>query len=63
MASHRDIGEIRDGWVYVIDRKKDVIVTSGFKVMPREVEEVLHLHPGIDEAVVVGLPDEYRESG
>ena len=55
-----DIGEIRDGWVYVIDRKKDVIVTSGFKVMPREVEEVLHLHPGVDEAVVVGLPDEYR---
>ncbi|MCG3109347.1 4-hydroxybutyrate--CoA ligase 2 [Metallosphaera sp. J1] len=55
-----DVGEIRDGWVYVIDRKKDVIVTSGFKVMPREVEEVLHLHPGVDEAVVVGLPDEYR---
>ncbi|WP_054837487.1 class I adenylate-forming enzyme family protein [Metallosphaera hakonensis] len=55
-----DLGEIRDGWVYVLDRKKDIIVTSGFKVMPREVEEVLHLHPAVEEAAVVGIEDQYR---
>ncbi|AEB95270.1 class I adenylate-forming enzyme family protein [Metallosphaera cuprina] len=55
-----DVGEVRNGWVYVLDRKKDVIVTSGFKVMPREVEEVLLLHPAIEDAAVVGAPDEYR---
>lgn len=49
-----------DGWVYMIDRKKDVINASGYKVWPREVEEVLYEHPAVREAAVVGVPDEYR---
>jgi long-chain acyl-CoA synthetase len=48
------------GWVYVVDRKKDMINASGFKVWPREVEDVLYTHPGVREAAVVGEPDEYR---
>jgi long-chain acyl-CoA synthetase len=48
------------GWIYLIDRKKDVIVASGFKVWPREVEDVLYLHPAVREAAVVGAPDAYR---
>jgi long-chain acyl-CoA synthetase len=48
------------GWIYLIDRKKDVIIASGFKVWPREVEDVLHEHPAVREAAVVGLPDTYR---
>jgi long-chain acyl-CoA synthetase len=49
-----------DGWFYLVDRKKDMIVASGFKVWPREVEEVLYLHPSVREAAVVGMPDPYR---
>ncbi len=49
-----------DGWIYIIDRKKDVIVSAGNKVWPRDVEDVLYNHPGVAEAVVVGLPDAYR---
>ncbi|MDI5982105.1 class I adenylate-forming enzyme family protein [Amycolatopsis magusensis] len=49
-----------DGWVYVVDRKKDMINASGFKVWPREVEDVLYTHPAVREAAVVGVPDEYR---
>ncbi|AGJ63587.1 AMP-binding protein [Saccharolobus islandicus] len=55
-----DIGKIINNWVYIIDRKKDIINASGFKVMPREVEEVIYQHYAVDEAVVVGVPDEYR---
>jgi long-chain acyl-CoA synthetase len=49
-----------DGWFYLVDRAKDMIVASGFKVWPREVEEVLYLHPAVREAAVIGLPDPYR---
>ncbi|MFF8291697.1 class I adenylate-forming enzyme family protein [Streptomyces sp. NPDC016309] len=49
-----------DGWLYVVDRKKDMINASGFKVWPREVEDVLHTHPAVREAAVVGVPDAYR---
>jgi long-chain acyl-CoA synthetase len=49
-----------DGWVYVVDRKKDMINAAGFKVWPREVEDVLYTHPAVREAAVVGVPDEYR---
>ncbi|MGW1024719.1 AMP-binding protein [Streptomyces sp. NPDC002577] len=49
-----------DGWFYVVDRKKDMINASGFKVWPREVEDVLYTHPGVQEAAVVGEPDAYR---
>jgi len=49
-----------DGWIYLVDRIKDQINTSGFKVWPREVEDVLYEHPAVFEAAVVGVPDEYR---
>jgi long-chain acyl-CoA synthetase len=49
-----------DGYLYVVDRKKDMINTAGFKVYPREVEEVMYQHPEVVEAVAVGVPDEYR---
>ncbi|RTL70505.1 MAG: long-chain fatty acid--CoA ligase [Pseudonocardiaceae bacterium] len=48
------------GWFYVVDRKKDQINAGGYKVWPREVEDVLHEHPAVREAAVVGVPDEYR---
>jgi long-chain acyl-CoA synthetase len=49
-----------DGWFYVVDRKKDQINAAGFKVWPREVEDVLYEHPAVREAAVVGVPDDYR---
>ncbi|WP_411144121.1 class I adenylate-forming enzyme family protein [Streptomyces sp. x-80] len=56
-----DIGFMdRDGWLYVVDRKKDMINAAGFKVWPREVEDVLYTHPAVREAAVVGVPDAYR---
>jgi long-chain acyl-CoA synthetase len=65
---------LRDGWLYtgdmgtmdedgffaIVDRKKDVIIASGFKIYPREIDEVLYEHPSIKEAVAIGIPDEYR---
>uniref|UniRef100_A0AAU2VBV6 AMP-binding protein n=1 Tax=Streptomyces sp. NBC_00003 TaxID=2903608 RepID=A0AAU2VBV6_9ACTN len=56
-----DIGFMdKDGWLYVVDRMKDMINASGFKVWPREVEDVLYTHPAVREAAVVGIPDAYR---
>ena len=56
-----DIGVMdAQGWLYVIDRMKDQINASGFKVWPREVEEVLYEHAAVLECAVVGVPDEYR---
>ncbi|MCX5383373.1 class I adenylate-forming enzyme family protein [Streptomyces sp. NBC_00083] len=56
-----DIGFMdRDGWLYVVDRMKDMINASGFKVWPREVEDVLYTHPAVREVAVVGIPDAYR---
>jgi long-chain acyl-CoA synthetase len=49
-----------EGYFYIVDRKKDMINASGFKVYPREVEEVLYQHEEVVEAVAVGVPDEYR---
>src|ERR1051326_5594523 len=49
-----------DGYFYIVDRKKDLIIAGGFNIYPREVEEVLFEHPEIKEAVVVGIPDDYR---
>jgi len=45
-----------DGYFYIVDRKKDLIIRGGYNVFPREVEEVLYEHPKIREAAVVGLP-------
>jgi long-chain acyl-CoA synthetase len=48
------------GWFYLVDRKKDMINVSGYKVWPREVEDVLYSHPAVREAAVVGVSDDYR---
>ena len=56
-----DVGLMdQDGWFYVVDRKKDLINASGYKIWPREVEDVLYHHPAVREAAVIGVPDEYR---
>jgi long-chain acyl-CoA synthetase len=49
-----------EGWTYIVDRKKDLINASGYKVWPNEVEEVLFEHPKVREAAVIGIPDETR---
>ncbi len=46
-----------EGYFYIVDRKKDMIIVGGYNVYPREVEEVLFAHPGIVEAAVIGVPD------
>lgn len=56
-----DVGFVdQHGWVYLVDRKKDMIVSSGFKVWPREVEDVIYRLPGVREVAVVGVDDSYR---
>lgn len=56
-----DIGKMdEDGYLYIIDRKKDMIISSGYNIYPREIEEVLYEHPAVQEAVVIGIPDSYR---
>ena len=56
-----DIGRMdADGYFYVVDRAKDMIIASGFNVYPREVEEVLFEHPSVMETAVVGIIDSYR---
>jgi long-chain acyl-CoA synthetase len=56
-----DVGFMDEqGWFFLVDRKKDMINASGYKVWPREVEDVLYGHPAVREVAVVGVPDEYR---
>ena len=56
-----DIARIdEDGYFYIVERKKDMIIASGYNVYPREVEEVLFKHPAVQEAAVIGVPDPYR---
>ena len=56
-----DVGYMdADGWFYIVDRKKDQINVAGYKVWPREVEDVLYEHEAVREAAVVGVPDAYR---
>jgi long-chain acyl-CoA synthetase len=56
-----DVGYMdADGWFYIVDRKKDQINVAGYKVWPREVEDVLYEHDAVREAAVVGVPDAYR---
>jgi len=56
-----DIGKMdEDGYFYVVDRKKDIIIAGGFNIYPRDIEEVLFEHPKVSEAVVAGVPDQYR---
>src|SRR5262252_3274771 len=49
-----------DGFFYIVQRKKDMIIVSGFNVYPNEVEDVLFTHPAVLEAAVIGVPDPYR---
>jgi long-chain acyl-CoA synthetase len=56
-----DMGKIdEDGYLYVIDRKKDMIIASGYNIYPRDIDEVLYAHPKIAQACAIGVPDEYR---
>jgi long-chain acyl-CoA synthetase len=56
-----DLGKVdEDGYFYILDRKKDMIICSGYNVYPREVEELLHTHPAVLEAAVIGIPDPKR---
>ncbi len=56
-----DVGKMdAEGWFYILDRAKDMINAAGYKVWPREVEDVLYEHPAVREAAVVGVPDTYR---
>lgn len=56
-----DLGYMdENGYFYVVDRKKDMIIAGGFNIYPREVEEVLYEHDAIQECVVAGIPDPYR---
>lgn len=66
--------ELRDGWLYtgdiaimdedgyffIVDRKKDMIIAGGYNIYPRDIDEVLYQHPKVADAVAVGIPDEYR---
>ena len=56
-----DLGYVdQDGYIFIVDRKKDLIKTSGYQVWPREIEEVIVSHPAVCEVGVVGLPDKMR---
>ncbi len=49
-----------DGYIYIVDRKKDMIIAGGYNIYPSEVEEVLYMHPKVKECAVIGVPDKYR---
>lgn len=49
-----------EGYLFIVDRKKDLIIASGYNVYPRDVEEVIYQHPAVQEAVAIGVPDSYR---
>jgi long-chain acyl-CoA synthetase len=56
-----DIGYMdEDGYFYLVDRKKDMIISGGFNVYPRTIEEALYEHPAVAEAIVIGVADTYR---
>ncbi len=49
-----------DGYIFIVDRIKDMINASGFKIYPRRIEDALYEHPAVAEAIVIGIPDAYR---
>jgi long-chain acyl-CoA synthetase len=56
-----DIARVdEDGYFYIVDRKKEMVITGGLNVFPREVEEALYTHPAVMEAAAIGVPDAYR---
>lgn len=56
-----DIGYMTpDGFVYIVDRTKDMLICGGFNVYPRNIEEAIYRHPSVEEVIVIGIPDAYR---
>ena len=56
-----DVGYMdEDGYLYIVDRTKDMLLVSGFNVYPRNIEEAIYQHPSVEEASVIGVPDAYR---
>ena len=56
-----DIGYMdRDGYFYLVDRKKDMIISGGFNVYPQMIEQAIYEHPAVHEVIVIGIPDDYR---
>ena len=56
-----DVGYLDDeGYLYLVDREKDMILSGGFNVYPRNIEEAIYEHPGVEEVTVIGIPDDYR---
>ena len=56
-----DVGYMdEDGYVYIVDRTKDMILCGGFNVYPRNIEEAIYQHPSVEAVSVIGIPDEYR---
>ena len=56
-----DVGRMEpDGRFVLVDRKKDMIISGGFNVYPRAIEDAIHEHPDVNEAAVIGVPDAYR---
>ena len=50
----------QDGYFYLVDRKKDMIISGGFNVYPQMIEQAIYEHPAVQEVLVIGIPDEYR---
>jgi long-chain acyl-CoA synthetase len=56
-----DVGYMdEDGYVYIVDRTKDMLLCGGFNVYPRNIEEAIYQHPSVEEVSVIGIPDDYR---
>jgi long-chain acyl-CoA synthetase len=56
-----DIGYMDgDGYFYLVDRKKDLIISGGFNVYPQMIEQAIYTHPSVQEVIVIGIPDDYR---
>ena len=56
-----DIGYMDDdGYFYLVDRKKDMIISGGFNVYPQMIEQAIYTHPAVHEVLVIGIPDDYR---
>jgi long-chain acyl-CoA synthetase len=56
-----DIGYMDpDGYFYLVDRKKDMIISGGFNVYPQMIEQAIYTHPSVQEVIVIGIPDDYR---
>jgi len=56
-----DVGyQDEEGYIFIVDRKKDMILSGGFNVYPRNIEEAIYEHPGVEECTVIGIPDQYR---